>query len=146
MIADARRAERYALALDDPKLFDHPPTSREKRIFPPLPTGRPNLGLLNVRSVKKRGDVICDTISTTNNDLLAITETWLNVTHGDHIIKKACPSRFSALHVPRPVGLPGRKKNGGGVGRIYRNLYDVKQLSPLVSASSFDILDVSVQS
>ena len=102
----------------------------------------PRHGLLNARSVSKRRDVIEDHITSSGLDFLAITETWLNVTHGDHILRSACPSGFSSLHVPRPLGLRCR---GGGVGLIYRDAFNVKRSGQDFSPSSFEILDVSIK-
>ncbi len=115
------------------------------RIFPLMASGRPNFGLLNARSVKKRGVVISDNISTSNIDFLAITETWLNVTHGDHIIRKLAPlvTPLYTFHGKLVIQEVGRRMVA--VWDSSTAIFTVKHLPPMVSPSSFEILDASVR-
>ncbi len=64
-----------------------------------------------------------------------MTETWLNVTHGEHILRSACPPGFTSLHVPRSVST---KKRGGGVGLIFKEAFAVR-------AVKFDNLPTSFE-
>ena len=76
-------------------------------------------------------------------DFLALTETFLNITHGDHILKSACPPGYWSLQIPRALGL---KKGGGGVGLIFSDLFTVKTTEPLTSPTSFEALYLSIRS
>ena len=84
-----------------------------------------------------------DLIVSSGLDFLALTETFLNITHGDHILKSACPHGYSSLHIPRTLGL---KKGGGGVGFIFSDLFTVKTTEPLTSPTSFEALHLSIRS
>ena len=91
----------------------------------------------------KRNAIIPDQIFSSGLDFVAVTETWLNVTHGDFILKNVCPPGYSSLHLLRP---PGIKKRGGGVGFIFRSSYAASLVSSSTSPSSFELIDVSIRS
>ncbi len=50
--------------------------ARDAKTFLPL-------GLINARSITSKAARICDHIVTADLDVLAISETWLTVDHGD---------------------------------------------------------------
>ena len=143
--AGIRYELRHAFFTTNPRWFTRPTSSKEKLIHrSSLPdVSLPRLGLLNACSVDKRNAIIPDRISSSGLDFLAITETWLNVTHGDFILKRVCPPGYASLHVPRPLGL---KTRGGGVGFIFRNSYTVSSVIPSAPPTSFELMDVSVRS
>ena len=139
--AVVRFEARCALYSVNPYQFARPATSKEKKIPPRVSV--PRLGLLNARSVCKRKHDIADLIISSGLDFLAITETWLNVTHGDHILKSACPPGYMSLHVPRLVA---KKKRGGGVGLVFRASFNVRSVQLDVSLTSFELLCVQISS
>ena len=143
--AAVRFEARCALYSANPCQFARPATSKEKKIpTQELPRfSVPRLGLLNARSVCKRKHDIADLIISSGLDFLAITETWLNVTHGDHILKSACPPGYMSLHVPRPVA---KKKRGGGVGLVFRASFNVRVVQLDISLTSFELLCVHISS
>jgi hypothetical protein len=106
----------------------------------------PQLGLLNARSVSKRKDLIADLIVSLKIDFLALTETWLNMTHGNHILKSACPAGFTAVHLPRPQSVS--KKGGGGLGLIYSDAFTVNRMQQPsnLNLTSFELLDLMISS
>ena len=83
------------------------PTSRGKRggrVRPRSSGGaeiKTHLGLVNACSLTKRSELITDLISTTRIDVLAITESWLTIDHGDTDLIAMCPIGYSAIHSPR---------------------------------------------
>ncbi|XP_046642630.1 uncharacterized protein LOC124327678 [Daphnia pulicaria] len=139
--AVVRFEARCALYSVNPYQFARPATSKEKKIPPRVSV--PRLGLLNARSVCKRKHDIADLIISSGLDFLAITETWLNVTHGDHILKSACPPGYMSLHVPRLVA---KKKKGGGVGLVFRASFNVRAVHLDISLTSFELLCVQISS
>jgi len=143
--AGIRYELRHAFFTTNPRWFTRPASSKEKLIHrSSLPdVSLPRLGLLNACSVDKRNAIIPDRIFSSGLDFLAITETWLNVTHGDFILKKVCPPGYASLHVPRPLGV---KSRGGGVGFIFRDSYTVGLVNPTVPSTSFELMDVSIRS
>ena len=77
-------------------------------------------GLLNARSVRNKGHVLCETILDRGLDALFLTETWL--TDSDDVsITDLTPQGFNFLHVPRTA------KKGGGVGLVYKTGLKVHQ-------------------
>ncbi len=141
--AGIRFEARTSFYSNHPKQFTRPLLSKERRVPVTPSSSLPKLGLLNACSVSKRRDVIVDLIVSSGLDFLALTETFLNITHGDHILKSACPPGYSSLHIPRALGL---KKGGGGVGFIFSDLFTVKTKEPLTSPTSFEALHLSVRS
>jgi len=144
-LAGIRYEARVSAFTANPRWFTRPVSSKEKLIhrssFPDV--SLPRLGLLNACSVDKRNAIIPDQIFSSGLDFVAVTETWLNVTHGDFILKKVCPPGYLSLHVPRP---PGVKKRGGGVGFIFRSSYAASLVSSSTSPTSFELMDVSIRS
>ena len=59
------------------------------------------LGILNVRSAKKRIVVLHDTIRDLNIDFLALTETWISSTAPDAIKQDVAPKGYSVHHAHR---------------------------------------------
>ena len=141
--AGIRFEARTAFYSNHPKQFTRPHLSKDRRVPVTPSSSLPNLGLLNACSVSKRRDIIADLIVSSGLDFLALTETFLNITHGDHILKSACPPGYSSLHIPRALGL---KKGGGGVGFIFSDLFTVKTTEPLTSPTSFEALHLSIRS
>ena len=76
-----------AVYANPPKQFTRPPLSKDRRVPVTTSSFLPKLGLLNACSVSKRRDIIADLIGSSGLDFLARTETFLNITHGDHILK-----------------------------------------------------------
>ena len=57
-------------------------------------------------------------------DLIAITETWLNIGEKDNkIIKDLTPADYKFVHLPR------KGRRGGGVGFVYRSSFKVVVIS-----------------
>ena len=136
-VAGIRFEIRMAFFSANPHQFTRPHTSKENTI-PTLELPHasfPRLGLLNARSFCKRKHNITDLFASSGLDFLAITENGFNVTHGDHILRSACPPGYTSLHVPHPVAI---RKRGGGVGLIF----NVFRCHP----TSFELLCASVRS
>ena len=77
---------------------------------------------------------------TYNLDLLAVTETWLTLSHGDSDLLDICPTGYSAVHAARPSG-----KRGGGVSLIYRESYRVPVTWVGFVAASFEHMVLLLQ-
>ncbi|EFX63183.1 hypothetical protein DAPPUDRAFT_119449 [Daphnia pulex] len=72
-------------------------------------------------------------------DILAITETWLTVQHGEDKLLGICPDGFVAVHNPRIM------TSGGGVALLFRSTIRVGCLFPVnFTASSFEYLATSL--
>ena len=56
-------------------------------------------------------------------DLLAITETWLDLNNQQtaNIINELCPLGFAFMHIPR------MNNCGGGVGLLYNKCYKIEK-------------------
>jgi hypothetical protein len=54
------------------------------------------LGLVNARSLPSKCELISSLIVDSRLDLLAVTETWLNLDNGDLAIKSACPDGYTS--------------------------------------------------
>ena len=78
------------------------------------------LGIVNARSICNKTDVFMDYVTEINMDLIAITETWLNIDEKDNkIIKDLTPADYTCVHLPR------KSRRGGGVGFVYRSSFKV---------------------
>ena len=68
--------------------------------------------VLNVHSVRNKGDTIKDYIADNKLEIVALTETWLSNDDGDQrYVKKMTPSGYKWVHKPR-------KGRGGGVALL----------------------------
>ena len=91
--------------------------------------------LINARSICNKSSSVHDLLATERIDILAVTETWLSPANDVDLID-ACPSGFSALHVPRPGN-----RRGGGVAALYRSSIQASKLTlPLVSPKTFEYI------
>ena len=73
-------------------------------------------------------------------DLIAITETWLNIGEKDNkIIKDLTPADYKCVHLPR------KGRRGGGVGFVYRSSFNVV-VNRRDDMKSFEFMDVDVSS
>ena len=98
-----------------------------------------SFGLVNARSVCCKPDVITHHLLSNRLDILAITETWLTVQHGEDILRGICPDGFVAVHNPRVM------TSGGGVALLFRSTIRVGCLFPVnFTASSFEYLATSL--
>ena len=99
-------------------------------------TGKSNqfcAGLLNARSVRNKGHVICETILDRELDALFLTETWLSESD-DVSITDLTPEGFHFIHDPR------KSKKGGGVGLVYQSDIKIQQNKwNLTSCEGLDI-------
>ncbi|XP_036943960.1 nucleolin-like isoform X2 [Acanthopagrus latus] len=77
------------------------------------PPGTIKLGLLNVRSMTKKENVISELITRNKLDLLLINETWVKPKRLK-VLHKASPKRYKAHYRVRPG-----KKKGGGVANLF---------------------------
>ena len=70
-------------------------------------------------------------------DLLAITETWLDLNNQQtaNIINELCPLGFAFMHIPR------MKNCGGGVGLLYNKCYKIEK-QDVTSFLSFEYMEV----
>lgn len=84
-------------------------------------TSKPiDFALLNTRSVCNKSSLVKDHVVDNDNDLLAMTETWLSDSDMDaYVIRDLCPTGYQLFNVPR-----GRR--GGGVALLYKNLLKFK--------------------
>ncbi|ESO00994.1 hypothetical protein HELRODRAFT_184333 [Helobdella robusta] len=86
-----------------------------------------NLGLLNIRSIRSKYDIIHDLLSN-DLDICVLTETW----HGssdDIFVKLAMPYGFSFMDYLRP-----HDPNQGGIIVYFKNVFKVKKLElPVVN-------------
>jgi hypothetical protein len=73
-----------------------------------------NLGLLNVRSICNKADLIHELIVDKKLKIMCLTETWIRE-GDDPFIGAMCPSNFYFISAPRP---PSKGKKGGGVGFV----------------------------
>jgi hypothetical protein len=78
---------------------------------------------------------------TTRVDVLAITESWLTIDHGDTDLKAMCPIGYSAIHSPRVINKSG-KRRGGGLAVLFKESIKYQRLSELPKLLSFEHLDV----
>lgn len=66
-----------------------------------------SFGLVNARSVCCKPDVITHHLLSNRLDILAITETWLTVQHGEDILRGIRPDVFVAVNNPRTMTSSG---------------------------------------
>jgi hypothetical protein len=98
-----------------------------------------SFGLVNARSVCCKPDVITHHLLSNRLDILAITETWLTVQHGEDKLLGICPDGFVAVHNPRIM------TSGGGVALLFRSTIRVGCLFTVnFTASSFEYLATSL--
>ncbi|EFX61861.1 hypothetical protein DAPPUDRAFT_68577, partial [Daphnia pulex] len=95
------------------------------------------LCLLNARSIVNKIEALNELVSDARPDILAITETWLTPTNGDHELAACCPSGFSAVHQPRA------SRRGGGVAVIFKSTISVRRHSH-PTFNSFELIDCSL--
>ena len=73
-------------------------------------------------------------------DLIAITETWLNIAEKDNkVIKDLTPADYKFVHLPR------KSRRGGGVGLVYRSSFKVV-VNRRDDMKSFEFMDVHISS
>jgi len=72
------------------------------------------MGMANVRSLRNKTSDFVDYVCSTNVDIFAITETWLNV-NDDTTRCAACPEGYYLADHPRSTG------RGGGTALLYRD-------------------------
>ena len=70
-------------------------------------------GLLNIRSIRKKGVIVNEIISDHHLDLLCLTETWLGELEYASL-NEATPPSHNNTHIPRDGG-----RTGGGVAAIF---------------------------
>jgi len=71
------------------------------------------VGWLNVQSLRRKTDIVQQTITERSLDVLALTETWHNG-HDDVCLRLSTPAGYAVVDVARTSG------RGGGVAVIYR--------------------------
>ena len=79
------------------------------------------MGMANVRSLRNKTSDFVDYVCSTNVDIFAITETWLNV-NDDTTRCAACPEGYYLADHPRSTG------RGGGTALLYRDSLAVKKI------------------
>ena len=98
------------------------------------------LGIVNARSICNKTDVFTDYVTEVNMDLIAITETWLNIGEKDNrVIKHLTHADYKFVHLPR------KSRRGGGVGLVYRSSFKVV-VNRRDDMKSFEFMDVDVSS
>ena len=93
--------------------------------------------LLNTRSIRKKAMFLKDYVVENQIDLLAITETWLDLNNQQtaNIINELCPLGFTFMHIPR------MNNCGGGVGLLYNKCYKIEK-QDVTSFLSFEYMEV----
>ena len=106
----------------------------------------PNIsfGLLNARSVVKKGPLIIDLITTHRLDVLAVCETWIANDDSPAVKLDCLPVGYCVTHLPRPSST--RTSRGGGLCVIHRETVPVKshELQQLDRYDSLESLLVRV--
>ena len=92
------------------------------------------IALLNVRSIRNKGEFIADYVFEHDIDILCLTETWLTP-HDDSLVASLTPDGFTFQHLPRQ----GRR--GGGVGIMLKSSFRVDMVKPW-RAGSFECLEL----
>ena len=92
------------------------------------------IALLNVRSIRNKGEFIADYVFEHDIDILCLTETWLTP-HDDSLVASLTPDGFTFHHLPRQ----GRR--GGGVGIMLKSSFRVDMVKPW-RAGSFECLEL----
>ena len=93
--------------------------------------------LLNTRSIRKNAIFLKGYVVENQIDLLAITETWLDLNNQQtaNIINELCPLGFAFMHIPR------MNNRGGGVGLLYNKRYKIEK-QDVTSFLSFEHMEV----
>lgn len=93
-----------------------------------------NFACLNCRSVCNKTAYLQMLIKEDNLDIFCLTETWL--THAsDPSATLLTPSQYNFNHVPRTTS------RGGGVGILYKNVFQLKNLDTQSNSfSSFEYM------
>ena len=80
-----------------------------------------------------------------NNDLFAITETWLKTTGDEASIVELTPINNAFINQPRPKNI--KTDRGVGVGLMYRRfLFHAKRMSPLCEIKTLELLRMQISS
>ena len=97
------------------------------------------LGVLNIRSVVRKGAAVRDVIVDSRLDLLVLTETWLKSTDHQAVTKDMLPPDYEVSHYFRPA-------DGGGVAVVHRIGLQVSTvtMSSVSDLSSFECLTVKI--
>jgi hypothetical protein len=101
------------------------------------PSEAAKLCLVNARSIVNKIKSFNELIIDAQPDILAITETWLTPTNGDHDLTSCCPPGFLAVHHPRT------SRWGGGVAIIFKSTISVRRHSHS-TFNSFELIDCSL--
>ena len=80
------------------------------------------LGLVNARSIRNKGLLISDTMSSHAFDFLCLTETHIRTTDLDSFLHSFTPDGFSLIHRPRSSGI------GGGVSFFICDPYTYRKV------------------
>ena len=78
---------------------------------------------LNVRTVKNKALSVADMVISRDNDILALTETWLGSAIDDHVIHELVPRGYEFHAVSRSGG-----KRGGGAAVLHKSGLKLKPL------------------
>lgn len=102
------------------------------------------LGVLNVRSMVKKGALIQNIILENKLNLFVLNETWIRDDDPPAVLFDAAPSGHSILHVPRKHQAP--RSRGGGLAVIYNNDINVKSadLTDIPNPKTFELQCVTI--
>ena len=95
------------------------------------------LGLLNVRSLRNKADVITDYACENDINILCLTETWLTDNDAS-LVSAIVPQGYKFQH------LPLNDRRGGGVGVLFKASFHLA-LSKQWPAESFECLEVMLR-
>ena len=93
-----------------------------------------SLVLLNVRSLRNKGDFIIYYISEHDIDVMCLTETWLTA-NDESLLHTLIPAGYGFRHLPRS------DRRGGGVGVMFKSSFRVSKSTPWI-AESFECLQL----
>ena len=93
-----------------------------------------SLVLLNVRSLRNKGDFIIDYISEHDIDVMCLTETCLTA-NDESLMPSLIPAGYGFRHLPRS------DRRGGGVGVMFKSSFQVSKSIPWL-AESFECLQL----
>ena len=96
-----------------------------------------HFAFLNTRSISKKAMFLKDYVVENQIDLLAITETWLDLNNQQtgSTINELCPRGFAYVHVPRMDNC------GGVVGVLYNKCYKIEK-QDVITFLSFEYMEV----
>ena len=80
------------------------------------------LGSVNVRSIRNKGPLLSDTISSHAFNFLCLTETHICTIDSDSFLRSLTPDGFLLIHRPSSTGI------GGGVGFFIRESYKYRKV------------------